>query len=476
MLDPQVLNVFTWRGRIGRARYLGSGVILLALKHNVDRLVATTLGYPWGIFNYWIFEKPRGIEALFPQRDPVSITELTPDDAGFYLVIVLFALPFIWAGITLTLRRLRDAELPLWLVALFFIPFINLIFFVVLAAIPSRQSRESELRIPAHVGRFIPESKFGSAMFGILITTFLAVVETVFSANGLGNYGWGLFVGIPFFLGLNSSLICGFHRRQTVGRCLAVATISTLLVGLALFMFAVEGIICLVMALPLALVIALFGGFIGFLIQDHGHYPADTLRVVSVGFLLIPGLIFLEHAIGPTPPVYEVKTSIVIKADPETVWTHVISFSQLPPPTEAMFKVGLAYPIRAEMDGQGVGAERHCVVSTGVLVERITMWDEPRRLAFRVTSQPPAMRELSIYSNVHPAHLDDYFIAQQGQFELKPLPDGTTLLEATRWYQNRYWPAPYWHVWSDYIMDGIHNRVLLHIKSQAESQTQNDTN
>jgi hypothetical protein len=68
--------------------------------------------------------------------------------------------------------------------------------------------------------------------------------------------------------------------------------------------------------------------------------------------------------------------------------------------------------------------------------------------------------------------LEDYFIAQRGQFELKPLPDGTTLLEGTTWYQNRYWPAPYWRLWSDYIMDGIHKRVLLHIKSLAEQDSQ----
>ena len=460
MSDPHVLNVFTWRGRIGRARYLGTGVILLALKHNIDRLLAALSGYRWQLFNYWVI------------NDADGITTLSPQDINFYFVLLLIALPFIWAGVTLTLRRLRDVELPLWLVMLFFVPFINVIFFVILAAIPSRRSRESDAPLPAHVSRFIPESKLGSAVFGIALTALIAMVEVLFSANGLGNYGWGLFVGIPFFLGLNSSLICGFHRRRSLGTCLLVAVLSTMMVGLALFAIAVEGIICLAMALPLALVIALFGGFIGFLIQDCGHYPATNLRVVSVGILLIPGLILFEHAVGPTPPVYEVKTSVVIKSDPETVWNHVVSFSELPPPTEAMFKTGLAYPIRAEMHGQGVGAERHCVFSTGAFVEPITVWDEPRLLAFGVKSQPPAMRELSVYSNVHPPHLEDYFIAQRGQFELKPLPDGTTLLEGTTWYQNRYWPAPYWHLWSDYIMDGIHNRVLLHIKSQAENDSQ----
>ncbi len=464
MVDPDVFNVFTWRGRIGRARYLGSGLILLALKHNIDRLLGALLGAPWP-YIYWIGVVPNGTAAQHPV-EPI-----------FYTVLLLSTLPFIWAGATLTLRRLRDADLPLWLVLLFFVPFLNVIFFFVLAASPSRQSVDEEAGLPARVGRFIPESKFGSAVFGILITTFLAVVEAVFSTNGLGNYGWGLFVGIPFFLGLNSSLICGFHRPRSLGTCLAVATLSTFLVGLALFSFAIEGIICLVMALPLGLVIALIGGFIGFVIQDYGHYPTNTLRVVSVSVLLLPGLILLEHAIGPTPPVYEVKTSIVIKSDPETVWKQlVVTSSQLPPPTEAMFKTGLAYPIHAEMWGQGVGAERHSMFSTGALVQSITVWDEPRVLAFDITEQPPAMKELSIYSNVHPPHLDDYFFAKRGQFELKALPDGATLLEGTTWYQNRYWPAPYWHVWSDYVIDGIHNRILLHLKSQAESQTQKGTN
>ena len=56
------------------------------------------------------------------------------------------------------------------------------------------------------------------------------------------------------------------------------------------------------------------------------------------------------------------------------------------------------------------------------------------------------------------------------------LPDGTVLLEGTTWYQNRFWPAPYWHLWSDAIIDSIHNRVLLHIKTLAENAPQKGTN
>jgi uncharacterized membrane protein YhaH (DUF805 family) len=454
-----VFDIWSWHGRIGRRRYLITGLVLFALKHNIDRLLATMFDYPWGPFNYLVFFSPYG-NSIYGLRTP---------DASFYALLLLVALPFIWIGVVLTLRRLRDAALPLSLVVLFFIPLINLIFFVILAAIPGSTSSDRSSLLSARIGRLIPESEFGSAVFGILATAFLTALEVAFTTNGLGNYGWGLFVGIPFFLGLSSTLIYSFHRPRPLGKCLLVATISTGLVGAALFALAVEGIICLVMALPLALALALFGAFIGYVVQRRPTFATSTLRVVSVGFLLIPGLILVEYGIGETPPLYKVTTSVVIKSDPETVWTHVVTFSQLPPPTEAIFKTGIAYPIRAEMHGRGPGAVRHCIFSTGPFVEPITAWDEPRLLQFDVSEQPRAMEELSLYNDLRPPHLENYFIARKGQFELKSLADGTTLLEGTTWYQNRFWPAPYWHLWSDAIIDSIHNRVLQHIKSLAEN-------
>src|ERR1043165_1156445 len=90
-----------------------------------------------------------------------------------------------------------------------------------------------------------------------------------------------------------------------------------------LFAVAIEGFICLVMALPLALALALFGAFIGYVLQSSPSFATSTFNVVSIGFLLIPGLLFAEYAIGETPPVYKVTTSVVIKSDPQTVWTHV---------------------------------------------------------------------------------------------------------------------------------------------------------
>jgi len=170
-----------------------------------------------------------------------------------------------------------------------------------------------------------------------------------------------------------------------------------------------------------------------------------------------------------TESLRSVSTSIIIKSPVEKVWRSVTQFSQINEPTELLFKAGIAYPINAEIDGKGVGAIRHCNFSTGSFVEPITEWNEPYLLKFNVSQQPETMKELSFY-NLHPNHLHGYFISKRGQFKLTSLPGGNTLLEGTTWYCNKIKPGLYWDLWSDYIIHKIHERVLNHIKDEAEKK------
>ena len=133
---------------------------------------------------------------------------------------------------------------------------------------------------------------------------------------------------------------------------------------------------------------------------------------------LMPGFVLLENAMIGPPPRFEVTTSIVVKASPPQVWQHVVAFAELAPPTDLLFQTGIAYPTRAKLDGQGVGAVRHCVFSTGEFIEPITTWDEPRLLRFDVRNQPPVMNEWSPYKDLRPPHLEHYLVSQRGQFLL----------------------------------------------------------
>ncbi len=457
----QLSDLWRWEGTTDRSTYALVGVVGFALKHNLDRALATLFFHRrWDLFNYWI-----------PLGQAVRFTSLPPQDARFLASMVVLALPFIWVGVVLTLRRLRDAGLPLWLVAIFFLPFVNLLFFALLSLFPSR-GKLSEApgrfgRAKTLLGELIPESAVGSALMAVVITVTLGLAMALLGTAVLGTYGWGLFVALPFCLGLFSVLLYGYHRPRSYSRCAAVACISVGMVAAGLVAFAIEGFICLAMAAPLALPLGMLGGSIGYLIQRRPGARMEAPTMFSVVLLFVPLILGVERMAAPAPPLFVVRTAIEINAPPNRVWQQVVAFSEIPEPNEWLFRLGIAYPMRAEIRGLGAGAERHCVFSTGAFVEPIEVWDEPRLLKFSVTSNPPPMQEWTPYSKIDPPHLHGFLVSLGGQFLLTPLPGGRTRLEGTTWYHHTMWPATYWRAWSDFIIHRIHLRVLRHIERTA---------
>jgi hypothetical protein len=315
--------------------------------------------------------------------------------------------------------------------------------------------------------RVVPDYSLASATVAVLITGLTAIGVTVFGVEYLKNYGWGLFVGMPFCVGIGSAVLFGLPRPRGAVACMSVGCATLTFYGICMMVFAREGAICLLMAAPLAFPITAAGSAIGYAIQAR-PWMGDSIPGIFLALVLtLPGLMAAEYAGDLQPTVFEVTTSVDIEAPPEQVWRSVVSFPPLPEPDEWLFRAGVAYPTEAVIKGVGVGAERHCVFSTGKFVEPIEVWDEPRLLQFSVTDQPPPMKELSLY-DIHPPHLDHYLVSQKGQFLLTPLPDGGTRLEGTTWYVNKMWPEAYWRLWSDYIIHRIHGRVLRHIKGLAE--------
>jgi hypothetical protein len=315
----------------------------------------------------------------------------------------------------------------------------------------------------------IPRSRLGSAVLSLFLTTVLGLVFLALGTLVIGAYGWGLFVALPFCLGMFSVLLYSYHAPRDLQSCFTVALLPVGILGAVLILVAMEGLICVLMAAPFALALAAIGGMIGYTIQERHWGTNQRPAMLSIVLFLVPLSFGIEHAAALQPPVYMVRTAIEVNAPPEKVWNQVVAFAEIPPPTELLFRAGIAYPIRAEISGHGVGAVRHCIFSTGPFAEPIEVWDEPRLLKFGVTANPAPLNELSPYGNIQPTHLHGYFVSKQGQFLLTALPGGRTRLEGTTWYQHTMWPAAYWRLWSDYIIHRIHLRVLEHIRVTAEA-------
>jgi len=280
----------------------------------------------------------------------------------------------------------------------------------------------------------------------------------------LRSYGAALFLGTPYVVSAVGAYLrarldpnAGEWEASTAG-LLAVGAVAAIAL-----MIAIEGAICVVMAVPLAIPLGFFGAYTGWTIIE---FRDSRIGPIGLSLLALPLAAMLEPAPGAAPVAREVLTVIEVAAAPDAVWPHVVAFRPMPEPTDWLSRAGIAYPKSARIVGSGVGAVRYCEFSTGAFVEPITAWEPGRRLAFDVTDSPPPLRELSPYANVHAPHLDGFLRSRRGEFRLVALPNGRTRLEGRTWYELDMAPEGYWRMIADWMIHRIHRRVLIHINSQ----------
>jgi hypothetical protein len=305
----------------------------------------------------------------------------------------------------------------------------------------------------------------------IILTSIIGWLLTYLSIYKFETYASGLFVFLPLAMGIMATVLAGYKTATSKSKLRIYTFITMCVFCLGLLLFAFDGLICIAMALPIGLFFTWIGHLIGYQLIKHNRNGIAPIGL-SLFLLAVPAIMgfeYVKHAniVAEKAHLRQVATQVEIEAPADVVWQQVIAFREMAPPTEFLFKTGIAYPINAIINGQGVGAIRYCNFSTGNFVEPITTWEPPQLLRFDVITQPEPLKEISPY-DIQPKHLHGYWESKKGQFKLTKLPNGQTLLEGTTWYENKILPGFYWSYWSDYILHSIHLRVLKHIKTESE--------
>jgi hypothetical protein len=321
---------------------------------------------------------------------------------------------------------------------------------------------------PSWLRSLIPVNPKAELVVAVIVAAIGGVGLVLLALSTTRQYAWAVFVLTPFAIGFVAGSLISCHRAPTRSRCACAGSVAVLTAGLGFFIIGAEGIICLLMAAPLAVPCAIAGALIAFLLQRSRR---ETLPATLGLFLCaLPFVVTIEPALLSRPRAFTVQSVVEIDAPPAKVWTHLVQFEPIAAPAgDWWFRAGVSYPISATLRGHGVGAVRVCEFSTGTFVETIRTWQEPRELAFSVDRQPPPMREWTLYRDVHPPHLEGYFLPESADFRLVPLGDRRTRLEGTSVYRNRMWPGRYWRFWSDAIVRKVHRRVFEHVKRLAEA-------
>ena len=375
---------------------------------------------------------------------------------------LLLAILSSGAVATASLWRARDAARGHVAALMTLIPVVQIPAIVALAALPSAKSAPRPQPALAEAG------SVADIALGVVVGMGLCVFAVVVSALLFREYGYGLFVLAPLLMGLVTGYLA--NRRTVIppGDTTKLVLASASLGGAMLIAFALEGLICLLMAAPLALLCAWIGGHTG---REMAIHRRGNPTVMSLAAL---PLVFLLEAMVPAQLQLDSADSIVVDAPPAQVWKAVIANEDIGPAPALPFRLGLAYPIASELRGEGVGAERIGHFSTGVARERVTVWEPGRRLAFRVLSSPPVMHELSPWPTVHAPHVVGYFQTAWTSFDLAPLPQGRTRLTVRAAHTLRLDPAPYWEPLARLAIEANNRRVLVHYKARAEAASQAD--
>ena len=379
---------------VGPRFYAASGIGLALVKYTMDAmLVWLATGRLWTPLAY-----------LNPSLAAREAATGAPPQWAFW-VLVLWSLPFYWIGISMTVRRTVEAGLAAAWSMLFFVPIVNYLYMILLCFLPA-----SEATTPPSASR---RDGLGGVFYSTAIGVLVGLAMMGLSVVWLRGYGAALFLGTPFVMGFVAALRFNRDAPRSALATLGVAYLTLVVVAGLIALLALEGLVCLLMEMPLALLLSSLGAVLGRQIALGGR-PAAAVASLLVALPVLTGF----EARGMRAPLREVSTAVDIDAPPESVWRNVIGIAELPPPGELVFRLGIAYPVRARIHGAGVGAVRTCEFSTGPFIEPITQWDPPRRLGFDVRSQPPTMEEWSPYRHVDAPHLVDGLRSERGEFRL----------------------------------------------------------
>jgi uncharacterized membrane protein YhaH (DUF805 family) len=392
-----------------------------------------------------------------PLRSLVTHTRVS----NLMLVLALaYLLIAAWALTALSFRRAANADISEWIAAAAIAPGVQILVIALLCVAPPRASAErSREDIPEGSG-----IEWSTATVGVLTGIGLTLAAVAIGALFFGSYGYGMFLVSPLVIGATTGYLG--NRAGDIGfsQTLMLAASAASLGGVALVATALEGIVCILTAAPIGIAAALIGGQLGRMIASSTRRPP---RQMILGFTVLP-LVFAVESAMPATTSFDTTETIAIHAPPEWVWKSIVHMDTIEEPPALPFRLGVAYPLRGEVVGEGIGAVRLGEFSTGTAIERVTEWAPDKKLAFVVVTDVPGMRELSPYQHVHAPHVVGYFLTTNTSFELRSLPDGRTEIVERTSHQLKLDPIFYWLPMARWVVHANNTRVLAHISRQAE--------
>lgn len=240
----------------------------------------------------------------------------------------------------------------------------------------------------------------------------------------------------------------------------------------AALLLAWEGIICIVLWLPIYTVMAWLGGIIAGIVVRLVERRRDQ-QLAIVGLALLPYIMApAENQLSPPLDLRRVENTIDIAAPPDVIWRNISSVRRFQP-SEHHFSwvhaIGFPRPVEATLSHEGVGGVRRATFEGGVVfLETITDWEPQQKLTFSIKANTDAIPARTL--DEHVVIGGPYFDVLEGEYELEPLPSGGVRLHLRSRTRLSTAFNAYASLWTDFIMSDVQSYILSILKVRCERE------
>jgi len=219
-----------------------------------------------------------------------------------------------------------------------------------------------------------------SFRFSIILTLTFLGIGFIFLHVGMTGYGWVFFVLLPIVLGISIGVLPS-KPMAYLGLIIAVIFLLIGLVSMGL-----EGLVCVIMILPIVLPLIFIPGIIIHLI---GRYRAikkfDNLPVLILPlFVFLIGIPIEKQLTQEKKTLIEVKSEVTFNYSNIEVYDAIKSVDTLVAKKPFLMKLDLPVPQKCILEKEEVGGLRTCYFSGGRIIERITALEKGKLLKMQV--------------------------------------------------------------------------------------------
>jgi hypothetical protein len=258
-------------------------------------------------------------------------------------------------------------------------------------------------------------------------------------------------------------------ERGRLMNLLVAPALHSLLALLIAFVIRIEGIICLIMAIPIFVFLSWMGAVFYHLLSKRMEMPGENRAMVAL--LLLPICAApIESRFHPGVRASTTLSQIEIEAPSATVWRNIIRVPRIAKseiPLSLSMVMGFPDPVEATLSHEGMGGVRRASFQGNVLfTETIDAWDEGRMLSFSIVPNT---------ADIPPTTMDEhmivggrYFNVLRGTYAIEDLEGGRCLLKLSSDHVATTDINLYADLWGRLLMGDIQDRILKVIKVRCE--------